>query len=140
VSLGTSCGDSQAPLLCPFNRFQEIARNAFDRQKRARATRFENEGWRVRKAGSQFWANVVITALHEENVHSHRISKITRDLTERKFTKPEENACFPRLRTSGQSRGRTGDLRIFSRNCRAHVTCRKSLKRRRFVHHMRANP
>ncbi len=52
--------------------------------------RFEDEGWRVRKDGTQFWANVVITALHDEAGTFRGFSKITRDLTERK--KSEENA------------------------------------------------
>ena len=52
--------------------------------------RFEDEGWRVRKDGSQFWANVVITALHDDAGNFVGFSKITRDLTERK--KSEENA------------------------------------------------
>jgi PAS domain S-box-containing protein len=51
---------------------------------------FEDEGWRVRKDGSQFWANVVITALHDDAGRHLGFSKITRDLTERK--RSEENA------------------------------------------------
>ena len=46
--------------------------------------RFEDEGWRVRKDGSRFWANVVITALRDENGKLLGFSKITRDLTDRK--------------------------------------------------------
>jgi PAS domain S-box-containing protein len=46
--------------------------------------RFEDVGWRVRKDGSQFWANVVITALRDEQGQLHGFSKVTRDLTERK--------------------------------------------------------
>jgi len=52
--------------------------------------RFEDEGWRLRKDGTQFWANVVITALHDAAGNFVGFSKITRDLTERK--KSEENA------------------------------------------------
>jgi len=52
--------------------------------------RFEDEGWRVRKDGSQFWANVVITALRDEQGSLRGFSKITRDMTERK--RAEENA------------------------------------------------
>src|SRR5689334_11521280 len=52
--------------------------------------RFEDEGWRLRKDGSRFWANVIITALHDEAGNLRGFSKITRDLTERKQT--EENA------------------------------------------------
>jgi hypothetical protein len=46
--------------------------------------RFEDEGWRVRKDGSRFWASVVITALHGEAGELLGFSKITRDLSERK--------------------------------------------------------
>ena len=45
---------------------------------------FEDEGWRIRKDGSRFWANVVITALRDNNGKLVAYSKITRDLTERK--------------------------------------------------------
>jgi len=45
--------------------------------------RFENEGWRVRKGGSVFWANVVITALYNADNEHIGFSKITRDLTQK---------------------------------------------------------
>ncbi|MPZ44354.1 MAG: PAS domain S-box protein [Betaproteobacteria bacterium] len=46
--------------------------------------RYEEEGWRVRKDGSRFWASVVITALRDDNGHLRGFSKLTRDLSERK--------------------------------------------------------
>ncbi|HUO67850.1 MAG TPA: PAS domain S-box protein, partial [Gammaproteobacteria bacterium] len=46
--------------------------------------RFEDEGWRIRKDGSRFWASVVITALRDKDGALVGFSKITRDLTERK--------------------------------------------------------
>ncbi|MCG3115545.1 MAG: PAS domain S-box protein [Candidatus Manganitrophus sp. SA1] len=46
--------------------------------------RFEDEGWRLRKDGARFWANVVITRLQDEDGKLIGFSKITRDLTERK--------------------------------------------------------
>jgi PAS domain S-box-containing protein len=46
--------------------------------------RLEDEGWRVRKAGSRFWAHVVITALRDESGKLLAFSKITRDFSERK--------------------------------------------------------
>jgi PAS domain S-box-containing protein len=49
-----------------------------------RAGRFEDEGWRVRKDGTQFWANVVITALRDDSGTLIGFAKITRDLTERR--------------------------------------------------------
>jgi PAS domain S-box-containing protein len=45
---------------------------------------FESEGWRVRKDGSVFWANVVFTTLYNEEGHLAGFAKITRDVTERK--------------------------------------------------------
>jgi PAS domain S-box-containing protein len=50
----------------------------------AREGRFEDEGWRVRKDGSLFWANVVITALRDEKGGVRGFGKITRDLSERR--------------------------------------------------------
>jgi PAS domain S-box-containing protein len=46
--------------------------------------RFEDEGWRLRKDGTPFWANVVITALRDEHGVLQGYGKVTRDLTERK--------------------------------------------------------
>ena len=46
--------------------------------------RAEDEGWRVRKDGSRFWANAVINALRKEDGSLYGFAKITRDLTERK--------------------------------------------------------
>jgi PAS domain S-box-containing protein len=43
---------------------------------------YEEEGWRIRKDGSRFWANVVITALRDETGTLRGFSKITRDITE----------------------------------------------------------
>ena len=45
---------------------------------------YEEEGWRIRKGGSRFWANVVITALTDEIGTLRGFSKITRDATERR--------------------------------------------------------
>jgi PAS domain S-box-containing protein len=51
--------------------------------------RTEDEDWRVRKDGSKFWANVVITALHDDSGELVGFAKVTRNLTERK--KQEDN-------------------------------------------------
>jgi PAS domain S-box-containing protein len=52
--------------------------------------RFQEEGWRVRKNGTRFWASVLMTALHEEDGSLAGFAKITRDLTDRLVA--EENA------------------------------------------------
>jgi len=44
----------------------------------------EDEGWRVRKDGTRFWASAVITALQKEDGSLYGFAKVTRDLTERK--------------------------------------------------------
>jgi len=46
--------------------------------------RYEEEGWRLRKDGSRFWASVVITAIRDDNGKLRGFSKVTRDITERK--------------------------------------------------------
>ena len=48
------------------------------------AGRASDEGWRVRKDGSRFWASVVITALYDQNGTIKGYAKITRDMTDRK--------------------------------------------------------
>jgi PAS domain S-box-containing protein len=50
----------------------------------SRVGRFEDEGWRVRKDGSRFWANVVITALRTPDGTLRGFAKVTRDLTLRR--------------------------------------------------------
>jgi PAS domain S-box-containing protein len=54
-----------------------------DELRRAKAEgRYEEEGWRVRKDGTQFWANVVITALFDQEGRHIGFTKVTRDFTE----------------------------------------------------------
>lgn len=50
----------------------------------SRDGRFEDEGWRLRKDGTRFWANVTITALRNPEGVLVGFAKVTRDLTERK--------------------------------------------------------
>jgi PAS domain S-box-containing protein len=52
----------------------------------AKDGRFEDEGWRVRKDGSRFWANVIIAAIREESGKLLGFAKVTRDFTERMKT------------------------------------------------------
>ena len=51
--------------------------------------RFEDEGWRVRKDGSRFWANMVVTALLDDNGKLVGFSAVIRDLTNRKRAEEE---------------------------------------------------
>jgi PAS domain S-box-containing protein len=46
--------------------------------------RYEEDGWRVRKDGSRFWATVVITAVHDQHGRHVGFAKVVRDITERR--------------------------------------------------------
>jgi PAS domain S-box-containing protein len=72
-----------------FSRFyvpEDIERGKPDAELKTAAEvgRIEDEGWRLRKDGSRFWANVVITALRDKFGQLRGFSKVTRDFTERK--------------------------------------------------------
>jgi PAS domain S-box-containing protein len=49
----------------------------------AKDGRYEEEGWRLRKDGSRFWASVVITALRDESGNLRGFAKVSRDITKR---------------------------------------------------------
>ena len=58
--------------------------------------RFVDTGWRIRKDGSEFWANVTITAMRDESGRLLGYAKLTRDLTERKRVEAIEVASLER--------------------------------------------
>ena len=66
----------------------------------AREGRFEEEGWRVRRSGDMFWANVVITALRDEDGTLVGFAKVTRDLTERRAAREALKASAEELARS----------------------------------------
>lgn len=68
----------------------EAGKPAGELQIASRIGRFEEEGWRVRKDGSQFWANVVITALRDDTGLLRGFGKVTRDFTNRKQAEEEK--------------------------------------------------
>ena len=82
----------------------------------AKLGRFEDEGWRLRKDGSKFWANVVITAIRDQAGRLIGFGKVTRDLTDRMLVQKslEESQgklrelSFHLLRTQDEERRRIG--------------------------------
>jgi PAS domain S-box-containing protein len=66
----------------PEDREAGLPRRALDTA--VREGKFENEGWRVRKDGSRFWAYVVIDPIRTQSGELVGFAKITRDLTERR--------------------------------------------------------
>jgi PAS domain S-box-containing protein len=77
-----------------FSRFYTDEDRATGLPQRALATaaekgRFENEGWRVRKDGTRFWAHVIIDPIRDEQGQLVGFAKVTRDITERKKSAEE---------------------------------------------------
>ena len=62
----------------------ESGKPAMELESAAMNGRFEDEGWRIRKDGSRFWANVVISALRDESGNLRGFAKVSRDGTQRK--------------------------------------------------------
>lgn len=58
---------------------------AFELNLASELGRYEDEGWRVRKDGTRFWANVIITALRNDQGELIGFGKVTRDLTQQKI-------------------------------------------------------
>jgi PAS domain S-box-containing protein len=75
--------------------------------------RFEGEGWRIRKDGSHFWANVVTTPLRDEQGWLFGFAKVVRDLSERR--EAEEAILRLNAELEQRVRERTGELEAANR-------------------------
>src|SRR5262249_19425056 len=85
-----------------FSRFYTDAERSAGLPARALYTatqegRFEGEGFRVRKDGTLFWANVVLHAISDENGELMGFAKITRDISERRAAQAELDAAREQL-------------------------------------------
>ena len=91
----------------------------YELREAARVGRFEDEGWRVRKDGTRFWANVVITALRDPSGRLVGYAKVTRDLTERRLAEDALRESEERFRLIVQN---VKDYAIFMLDPTGHVT------------------
>lgn len=88
---------------------QKAEKPEYELRVAAATGRFEDEGWRVRKDGSRFWANVVITAIRDSKGQLIAYGKVTRDLTERKRGEEQLRQLSDRLlRAQDDERARLG--------------------------------
>lgn len=90
------------------------------------AGRFEDEDWRIRKDGSRFWANVVITAIKAPSGRILGFGKVTRDLSERKRGELEREVLLEAERTAREqaeaAQNRLEALQRVTETTLAHVT------------------
>lgn len=84
-----------------------------------RAGRLEDEGWRVRKDGSRFWANVVITSLRDDQGNVTGFAKVTRDLTAKREADEKLRFSEERLRLLIES---VGDYALYMLDPEGRVT------------------
>ena len=80
---------------------QDVVARGYPAEELRRAAelgRWEDEGWRVRKDGSRFWANVVITSLRDEAGELVGFAKVSRDLTERRRNEEQLRQSEERMR------------------------------------------
>ncbi len=83
----------------------------FELKEARRVGRYEEEGWRVRKDGSRFWANVVITPLRDSTGTLVGFAKVTRDLTERRRAEEEREQLLHRERQA-RAEAEAAELRM----------------------------
>jgi PAS domain S-box-containing protein len=97
--------------------------------------RWESEGWRVRKDGTLFWANVVITALRGADGGHRGFAKVTRDLTDRKRSEDALRGVLAREREATAQlreadRMRTELVAVIAHDLRAPVSVIEHLAHR----------
>ena len=83
---------------------------SYELEVAAREGRFEDENWRVRKDGSRFWANVIITALRDPEGRLVGYAKVTRDLTARRAAEEQARRLAGEEAAHRESQRRAAEL------------------------------
>ena len=87
-------------------------------QRAAEEGRFEDEGWRIRKDGTMFWANAVVTAIRDDGGELLGFVKVTRDLTARRHVEESVRQSEERYRLFIES---VKDYAMFILDTTGHV-------------------
>jgi two-component system CheB/CheR fusion protein len=97
---------------------KDIAAGKLDREIKSVLTegRMEDEGWRVRKDGSTFWANVIITRITDAEGKLIGFAKVTRDLSERKMAEEALRSANTTLEKRVRERTQELELALSSRD------------------------
>ncbi len=115
-------GKNYAIFFTPEDR--EAGKPSAQLRKAAEEGQSEDEGWLVKKDGWAFWANTVITALHDENGRVYGFAQITRDMTERR--EREESIRVLNEHLEGRIEARTAELVHLNEALQSEVRERKS--------------
>ena len=103
-----------------------MASRRYELEEATRLGRFEDEGWRIRKDGTRFWANVVITALRDRDGVLRGFGKVTRDLTTRRASEEVERELAARKATEAErARAAEEQRRIIAELRRAEERARE---------------
>lgn len=89
-------------------------------RKAAQEGRVADEGWRVRKDGSRFWAYTVITALYYKTGAVQGFAKITRDMTDRKQMEGELHETLQRLEEANRRLHELDQMKTLSISVASH--------------------
>lgn len=108
---------------------QEKQRDAYPEYELVQALaegHFEEEGWRVRKDGTLMWANVVITAVYDNDGNHIGFAKVTRDITDRRARQEERDRHSEQLAEANDqlaqvARERTDFLAVTAHELRTPV-------------------
>lgn len=88
---------------------------------------FEEEGWRIRKDGTRFWANVVITPLFDPSGEVLGFAKVTRDLTDRmRHEQEREELIANEARAKAETAARDAFLSVAAHELKTPITTTKA--------------
>jgi PAS domain S-box-containing protein len=107
---------------------EDVARGKPERELKEAADtgRFEDEGWRVRKDGSRFWASVTVTALRDEQGNLRGFGKVTQDRSARKAM--EDELRHAREEADKLVEARTAELKLANQSLQGELSARRQFE------------